>query len=226
MKIFDKLMEIYRTACATFTKWRLNIDMAIVDAAHFGTSVDMKVHVFVVRDPYMGIRIGSDEVMFYVPETLILQRRMTSNSIVIMGATTFRSHMSVPYRNCMNIVIVHDMDVLGEAYRKYEDEYGCLRFVSSAHNALVLAYALCHGHNRYFSMPDVYIIGGAQTYESFLDEYSFAIDDMYMVYVDKDFHCDREFPYSLLFYTVYETPQTVSNNGVSWHMKRCKNMIK
>lgn len=101
-------------------------------------------------------------------------RRMTTNQVVIMGSTTWKSLGYKPLPNRINIVLsrTHDYSGNGAADHTFSDPDTALVFCE----------------NEY---PDkeIFIIGGATIYTQYLD----IIDRFYITEIDTDYQCDTFF---------------------------------
>jgi len=123
--------------------------------------------------------IGYNHQMpWHIPEDLKFFKRMTLNSIIVMGRKTFDSFPSGPLPNRIHIVITKTPDLYADkenvVYCTYEDVTRAI------------------DHYRATGQK-VFIIGGAEIYKLFLD--SCAV--LHITLIDKSFFGDTYFPYTL-----------------------------
>lgn len=104
-------------------------------------------------------------------------RMMTTNQVVIMGSTTWKSLGCKPLPNRINVVMsrTHDYSGTGAADHTFSDPDTALVFCA----------------NEY---PDkeIFIIGGDAVYQHFMD----IVDRFYVTEIDADYNCDRFFDLS------------------------------
>ena len=127
----------------------------------------------------IGIKEGNHwEQPFYLPKDLAHFHKMTSANIVVMGRETFNAmdNKPLPYRT--NIVMTKQSDY------EHLDKSGTIN--------------ICHSVNGLFKRidhlkADIYIIGGANIYEQFLD----LADEIIHTCVHTDYseHSYGEFKY-------------------------------
>jgi dihydrofolate reductase len=123
--------------------------------------------------------IGYNHQMpWHIPEDLKFFKRMTLNSIIVMGRKTFDSFPSGPLPNRIHLVITKTPDLYANKenviYCTYEDVTRAI------------------DHYRATGQK-VFIIGGAEIYKLFLD--SCAV--LHITLIDKSFFGDTYFPYTL-----------------------------
>lgn len=101
-------------------------------------------------------------------------RMMTTNQIVIMGSTTWKSLGCKPLPNRINVVLSRTTDYSGDNAADHT--------FSDPDTALVFC------ENEY---PDkeIFIIGGDHVYQTYLD----IVDRFYITEIDADYECDRHF---------------------------------
>ena len=101
-------------------------------------------------------------------------KNLTSNQIIIMGSTTWKSLRCKPLPNRINVVLskTHDFSGQGAADHTFSNPDTAIVFCS----------------NEY---PDkeIFIIGGSAIYK----EYAGFIDRYYVTEIDADFQCDTFF---------------------------------
>ena len=123
--------------------------------------------------------IGYNHQMpWHIPEDLKFFKRMTLNSIIVMGRKTFDSFPNGPLPNRIHIVITRTPDLYADkenvVYCTYDD----------ANRAI--------DHYRAAGQK-VFIIGGAEIYKLFLN--SCAV--LHITLIDESFAGDTYFPYTL-----------------------------
>lgn len=111
-----------------------------------------------------------------VPEDLLFFKKMTTNSMVIMGRITFESLNNKPLPNRLNVV-------LSSSTPKTQSTNDVL-FVSSMQDV----YKLIEEHA--FTYPNIYVIGGESIYKAFYDK----MDELLVTFIDKTIRCDKHFP--------------------------------
>lgn len=115
----------------------------------------------------------NNELLWYIKDDLKRFKKITNNSVVIMGRKTYESLPNGPLKNRLNIVLTTDTDV---KYDKCIMGYG---IDDAIHKA------------RYWSdNGDVFIIGGGKIYEQFMS----ITDKMYLTVIHKVFIGDTYFP--------------------------------
>ncbi len=123
--------------------------------------------------------IGYNHQMpWHIPEDLKFFKRMTLNSIIVMGRKTFDSFPNGPLPNRIHLVITKTPDLYADKenviYCTYEDATRAI------------------DHYRTASKK-VFIIGGAEIYKLFLDDCAV----LHITLIDKSFFGDTYFPYTL-----------------------------
>ncbi len=109
-------------------------------------------------------------IPWHIPNDLKYFKKLTKNSVVIMGRKTFESINKIPLKNRINIVV---------SSLHY---YNNVHTVSDINTAIALARSF--GKN-------IFIIGGSSLYKSGL---SFA-NVVYLTQINNDYNCDTFFPY-------------------------------
>lgn len=101
-------------------------------------------------------------------------RQITTNQIVIMGSTTWKSIGSKPLSNRINIVLsrTHTYSEQGAAHHTFSDPGAALDFCSVEYPG-----------------KEIFIIGGNIVYSAYLD----IIDRFYVTELDADYQCDTFF---------------------------------
>jgi dihydrofolate reductase len=119
--------------------------------------------------------IGKDNQMpWHLPEDLKRFRKITSNSIVIMGRKTFES-IGKPLPKRLNVIITRNPEYKAQ---------GCEVFTSVAE-----ALEFCNGQKDKWG-EEVFIIGGAEIYRQTISR----TDRIYLTLIDKEFEGDTFFP--------------------------------
>jgi dihydrofolate reductase len=118
------------------------------------------------------------QMPWHIPEDLKFFKRMTLNSIIVMGRKTFDSFPSGPLPNRIHLVITKTPDLYENKenviYCTYEDVTRAI------------------DHYRATGQK-VFIIGGAEIYKLFLDDCAV----LHITLIDKSFFGDTYFPYTL-----------------------------
>ena len=114
--------------------------------------------------------IGRDnQLLWNIPEDMQNFRKLTTGNVVIMGRKTFES-IGRPLPNRHNIVISRNKKHIEGA-----------QVASSVEESLTLAKK----HHK-----DIFVIGGAQIYEQFLQ----IADTMHLSFVKEEYEGDAHFP--------------------------------
>jgi len=121
------------------------------------------------RNRIIGIK---NDLPWRIPEDLKRFKKLTRESVVVMGRKTFESMGGRPLPDRLNIIISRDFS--------YKDRVplGCLMFSN-------FEVALSFAKHR-----DVWIIGGAQIYRMAL-KYA---DEIHLTIIDGDYKGDVKFP--------------------------------
>lgn len=129
----------------------------------------MSLSMIVAMDKNKGI--GKDgKLPWYLPEDLKRFRELTIGKTVVMGRKTFES-IGHPLKDRDNIVLSRSQD--------FDADCTIFRYSESVRELSVL------------TEKEVFIIGGQQIYEEFIDD----ITTLYITYISEDFNCDTFFPY-------------------------------
>ena len=117
---------------------------------------------------------NGNQIPWHLPEDFKWFKKMTTNQIVIMGSTTWRSLGCKPLPNRINIVLsrTHDYSGDGAADHTFSDPDTALVFCE----------------NEY---PDkeIFIIGGDVVYRTYID----IVDRFYVTEIYADYQCDTFF---------------------------------
>jgi dihydrofolate reductase len=120
----------------------------------------------------------NDKIPWHIPEDLKFFKRMTLNSIIVMGRKTFDSFPNGPLPNRVHIVITKTPDLYADkenvTYCTYEDATRAIDHYRTAGEK-------------------VFIIGGAEIYKLFFN----SCAALHITLIDKSFVGDTYFPYTL-----------------------------
>jgi len=126
-----------------------------------------------------------DDLLWHIPEDLKRYKEMTMNNIVIVGLNTFLGMPIEAFKGRLAII------VCGENINISKVSGGKTVFpVNTPSDALELAEKIKDGNQ------DVYVIGGAQLYESMIDE----VDEAKITWVNNLYpDANKKFPIDKLF---------------------------
>ena len=129
--------------------------------------------LIVAIDENGGIGKGGD-LPWNLPEDMQFFKESTNGGIVIMGRGCFESipEKFRPLPNRLNVVLSRSKDFRPLGCMVYESIFDVLN------------------DDYIVSKGNVWIIGGAQIYESFIN----IVDELYVTYVNGSFDCDTFFP--------------------------------
>jgi len=129
--------------------------------------------LIVAVDEKGGIGKGG-KLPWNLPEDMEFFKEITQGGIVIMGRGCYESIPKKfrPLPNRLNVVLTRFKDA------QYP---GCL-----VHNSILDVLE----DDYLVSKDDVWVIGGAQIYDSFIN----IVDEMYITHVNGNFDCDTHFP--------------------------------
>ena len=121
-----------------------------------------------------------NNIPWHIPEDLKFFKRMTKDSIVVMGRKTFES-IGHPLSNRLHVVLTKNPE-------EYAKSFSILEF----ENIIFVNYEnVFDVINKYaFEYTNTFIIGGSDIYELFYDK----MNTLYVTYVDKKYETDRSFP--------------------------------
>ena len=128
------------------------------------------INAIVAVSSNQGIGLKGSMPWPHLSKDLQWFKRITANSVVIMGSVTWNSLPKKPLDQRINVVI-SQFKVKGADY--------CFRIPEAA---LVFA-------KDSFPEREIFIIGGQSLYNSTLD----IVDKFYVTEIDKHFECDRFF---------------------------------
>ena len=120
----------------------------------------------------------NNKLLISLPEDMAFFREQTQHSLVIMGYNTLLSlPNSAPLKGRLNIVLAPEIDKEDERFVHYDN--------------LLIAHNLKEVFNAVENVDmECYVIGGAQTYKTFLPYCSYA----YITHINKNFEADTFFP--------------------------------
>lgn len=123
----------------------------------------------------------NNELLYRIKSDIKNFRRVTINSVVIMGKNTYESlpKKSRPLSNRINIVITNDVNYVAKDCIVVHSIEECIE--------------LCE---REFNQMDCYVIGGASMYQQFIDRD--LVDTMYITEVNDSTEGDVFFPSVLM----------------------------
>ncbi len=119
----------------------------------------------------------------------------TVNNVVVMGRKTYYSLPDKyrPLKNRLNIVLTSDRDkYLDEEYR-----YNNVLFISDINLIYNIKSIITYKYPFINKDPIIYIIGGKNIYEKFIDKCNIV----WLSIINKDYECDLFFKYSFENYT-------------------------
>jgi dihydrofolate reductase len=131
------------------------------------------------------------------PEDLKWFKEMTDDGIVIMGRNTWESLPVKPLPNRINYVITSDPNI-SKGY------YG--RFTSTNLPRAIKAIT----EYRYNPCPDIWIIGGAQLFESCIP----IIEEVHLSRIEGDYDCDVFLPKWKLMRNFNISYEKITKNGL------------
>jgi dihydrofolate reductase len=118
-------------------------------------------------------------------------RTKTINNIVIMGSKTFLSLQCKPLKNRLNVVLTSN-----RLYYTNNDIFSHVIFTNNMNNSLIndiMNNREYYLHFYPFLSPDykIYIIGGKQIYDQYID----MCDKVWVTRIKRDYDCDLFFSY-------------------------------
>lgn len=147
----------------------------------------MKINIIVAFSKNRGIGINN-KLPWSISSDLKKFRNLTigdGNNAVVMGKNTWNS-LPIKYLSNRDNLILSSKLAIDEKYtNKNNTETNVKSF--AAINDL-----LDYCSKKMYSI--VWIIGGSQIYNLFLDNKSISIQEIHVTYIDKDFDCDTFFP--------------------------------
>ena len=135
------------------------------------------INCIVAVDSNQGIGLNGQMPWPHLKDDMNFFKKVTSNQVVIMGSTTWKSIGSKPLPNRINIVLsrTHNYSGQGAADHTFSDTDTVLAFCE----------------NEY---PDkeIFIIGGDAIYQQYMD----IVDRFYITEIDANYQCDKFFDLS------------------------------
>lgn len=132
------------------------------------------INCIVAVDSNQGIGLNGQMPWPHLKSDMSWFKKMTTNQVVIMGSTTWKSVGSKPLPNRINIVLSRTYDYSGQGAADHT--------FSNPDTALVFC------ENEYPD-KDIFIIGGAAIYTQYLN----IVDRFYVTEIDEDYQCDTFF---------------------------------
>lgn len=140
--------------------------------------------------------IGKDGKMPWphLPVDLARFKKLTDNSVVVMGRETWQSLPVAPLPNRTNVVLTKSTDRYVKAIPLSGEPKDIIKSI------------------KQFSTKDIWIIGGEAVYNSFI----YLADEVHITRLKGSYKCDRHFPKSdlELFFLCRTAEATVNENGV------------
>lgn len=132
------------------------------------------INCIVAVDQKQGIGLNGQMPWPYLKGDMDWFRMMTTNQVVVMGATTWKSLGCKPLPNRINIVLSKSHDYSGNnaADHSFSDPDAALSFCK----------------NEYLD-KEIFIIGGDAVYKLFMP----VIDKFFVTEIDVEYNCDRHF---------------------------------
>ena len=149
----------------------------------------------------------NNSLPWHIPEDLKLFKRLTFDSLVVMGRKTFESipeqYRPLPRR--VNVVVCSNAEWRIEQERKYDKVIG----IESIDDIPLLTYK--HPYK------EIFVIGGSTLYNAFLTDYNMCIDRVYISHIygkhqgDLYFNGDLFYEHFTLEKTIYSHPKFHTN---------------
>lgn len=127
------------------------------------------INCIVAIEKNQGIGYNNSMPWPFLPDDMNWFKLLTSNNIVIMGSSTWKS-LKKKLPNRINIVISKN------------NLYDCDHIFPSLESAIIYS-------NIEYKDKEIFIIGGQQLYDSSMS----IIDNFYITEIDHDFKCDKFF---------------------------------
>jgi len=112
---------------------------------------------------------GNNKLLWHIPEDLKRFKKITTNSVVVMGRKTYES-IGKPLPNRINVILTKN--------KNYKVD-GCI--VLNSVDEIIMEFK---------NTPEVFIIGGGEIYKQFLS----YIDRIYVTLVEGNYEGDSYFP--------------------------------
>lgn len=132
----------------------------------------------------------NNDLLFHIPQDMKFFKQMTENNVVVMGMNTWNSLPIKPLPNRTNIILSRkSQEVKGTIYNTIEK--------------VIEDYNYCELNK------DLYVIGGANIYNQFID--MDIVDEAYV---------------TLVFTKVENADTRININKLEDQLPKCKNIIK
>lgn len=145
---------------------------------------------------------NNNELLWKIPNDLKYFKKVTTNSIVIMGRKTLES-IGKFLPNRLNIIISKQSEELKEIYKDYNN---CLFFDKYDDIFLFI------NHQEFYK--NIFVIGGGEVYKYFIDNN--LINKYYITEIKQEFEGDAYFPDVDLSNYKKETVDSGEYNGLNY----------
>lgn len=145
---------------------------------------------------------NNNELLWRIPNDLKYFKKVTTNSVVIMGRKTFESIGKI-LPNRLNVVISKQSEELKEIYKEYKN---CLFFDNYIDMFLFI-------NNQEF-YKNIFVIGGGEVYKYFIENN--IINKYYITEIKQEFEGDTYFPNVDLTNYKKETVDSGEYNGLNY----------
>ena len=157
----------------------------------------MKFNIIVAFSKNRGIGFKNN-LPWSIRSDLIKFRRFTigeGNNAIIMGKNTWESLPHSPLSSRDNLILSKTLSIDKEIFNEKLNK----NYVSKTFNSIENILDYCQDRNY----DNVWIIGGSQIYNQFLETNLLTISEIYVTYIDAEFECDSFFP--VLEHTKYRS---------------------
>tara|TARA_B100000902_G_scaffold389513_1_gene436798 strand:- start:9966 stop:10517 length:552 start_codon:yes stop_codon:yes gene_type:complete len=147
----------------------------------------MKINIIVAFSKNRGIGINNT-LPWNISSDLKKFKNLTigdNNNAVIMGKNTWDS-IPIKYLSHRDNLILSSKLILDVKYENKNNSYDIVKSFTTIDNLLDFC------NNKKYDI--VWIIGGSQIYNLFMENKNICIDEIYVTYIDSDFKCDTFFP--------------------------------
>lgn len=152
----------------------------------------MKINIIVAFSKNMGIGLNNT-LPWYIPSDLKKFRQLTigkGNNAVIMGKNTWASLPCKYLKNRDNLILSKSLAIdYKHEDNKNKDQDKKIYYNKSFQNINQL---IDYYNNKNYDI--IWIIGGSQIYDEFINSKLIDIDKIYVTYIDNEFECDTFFP--------------------------------
>jgi dihydrofolate reductase len=139
------------------------------------------INIIVAMTKDQGIGYNN-KLPWYIPDDLKRFKKLTSNSVIVMGRKTWDSLPIKPLPNRKNIILSRDNISRDNITRD--------KYLNENENENILFINDLNLINNIKS--DIWIIGGSEIYKLALDQ--LHIDNIYVTEINNNYECDRFFP--------------------------------